>query len=69
MLNDGDADNIYCSKTDRGGDPGDKVVLVGGRDSADTIEFCPQPTTQRHLPISVRMMLVLAKVTSLWPNG
>jgi hypothetical protein len=46
LLNDGVTDTVYCGKVD-GGEPGDRLVLVGGRDPLDDIRNCPPPTTQR----------------------
>jgi hypothetical protein len=46
LLNDGVKDVVFCGATD-GGDPGDRLVLVGGRDSTDDIANCPAPEVQR----------------------
>ena len=40
LLNDGVKDVVYCGTVD-GGEPGDKVVLVNGRDPLDVISNCP----------------------------
>jgi hypothetical protein len=36
-------DTVFCG-TVSGGEPGDKVVLVNGRDSLDVISNCPSLT-------------------------
>jgi hypothetical protein len=59
VLNDGMPDTIYCSTSSHEGDPGDQVILVGGRDPLDTISFCPTPTVQRHVPLRWRIDLAL----------
>ncbi len=46
LLNDGAPDIVYCG-TVAGGEPGDKVVLVNGRDPLDDIRNCPPPVSQR----------------------
>jgi hypothetical protein len=40
LLNDGVRDVVYCG-TVVGGEPGDKVVLINGRDPLDQISNCP----------------------------
>ena len=40
LLNDGARDVVYCG-TVAGGEPGDKVILVNGRDPLDQISNCP----------------------------
>jgi hypothetical protein len=46
LLNDGVKDVVYCG-TVAGGEPGDKVILVNGRDPLDEISNCPSVTVQR----------------------
>src|SRR5436190_1373586 len=46
LLDDGAADIVYCG-TVAGGEPGDRVVLVNGRDPLDDIRNCPPPVSQR----------------------
>ncbi len=48
LLKDEVVDTVYCGPT-QGGEPGDRVVLVNGRDTlvADDIRNCPQPVEQR----------------------
>jgi len=46
LLNDGAPDTVYCGQV-AGGEPGDKVVLVNGRDPLDDVRNCPQATSQR----------------------
>ena len=43
LLNDGVKDTVFCG-TVNGGEPGDKVVLVNGRDPLDEISNCPSLT-------------------------
>ena len=46
LSGDGAKDVVYCG-TVAGGENGDRVVLVNGRDPLDEITNCPSPTTQR----------------------
>ena len=48
LLNDGVKDIVYCG-TVAGGEPGDRVVLVNGRDPLDEISNCGSATTSQRL--------------------